>query len=122
MIMVTDDTEVQMYKTSHHDGVNGRKFQAVGAPVYRLREVEYAKSTYQDGVSTETYAAVYKGTIAPPENRVSEPGRVIVGWQSGVADGNALKVVWSIDDGMGRKVPMLSRGSYRLSFYCLPAE
>lgn len=122
MIMVTDETGVHMYKTSHKDGADARQFLAVGTPVYRLRNVEYAKSLYKNGVSTETYAAVYRGNIIPPEDRVSDPSRVIVGWESGSADGNALKVVWSIDDGMGKKVPLLSRGNYRLTFFCISAE
>ncbi|WP_460676247.1 hypothetical protein [Hymenobacter coalescens] len=123
MIMVTNEAGVQLYKTDHKDGADGRQFRAVGPPVYRLSALEYAKSTYSEGVTTELYAASYKGAITPPEDLVRNPGAVIVGWESGVQEGNALKVLWPLDSKSGNKsTPLLARGNYRLSFYCMSAE
>ncbi|MBX0291008.1 hypothetical protein K3G63_11190 [Hymenobacter sp. HSC-4F20] len=123
MIMVTNEAGVQLYKTDHKAGAKALQFRAVGPPVYRLSALEYAKSTFIDGVTTELYAASYKGAITPPEDLVRNPGAVIVGWESEVQEGNALKVLWPFDNKSGSKsTPLLARGNYRLSFYCIPAE
>jgi hypothetical protein len=123
MIMTTNEAGVQLYKTDPKAGAQAMQFRAVGPPVYRLSALEYAKSTYIDGITTELYAASYKGAITPPEDLVRNPSAVIVGWGSGTEEGNALKVLWPLDSKSGNKnTPLLARGNYRLSFFCIPAE
>lgn len=117
MMLVTGQDGVQVYKTAGNEYYR----QVAGAPVYQLRNVVYGKRYYDSGVATELYGAAYRGDILPPSDKVRNPTEVALAWASAVTEGNALKVLWFMDEKSGQKgTPLLSRGTYRLTFYCTP--
>jgi hypothetical protein len=119
MMLITNQDGMQVYRATGNQYYR----QAVGAPVYQLRNVVYGKHYYNDGVSTELYGAAYRGDIMPPANLVRDPSDVVVAWASAVTEGNALKVLWVMDEKAGRRgTPVMSRGTYRLTFYCTPID